>query len=260
MHNGEMKKKTRNATSGLFDSYTRWRRGRLGQITDALERELLFELLGPVAGKSLLDVGCGDGALASELARRGAIVTALDPDLAMIAATRRRIDEEGVQLRLVEGRSQALPFRGGEFDSVLAVAALCFVPEASLAIAEIARVLKPGGRVILGELGSGSLWAGYRRVRGWFGHSLWRSARFRSPAALRRLVLGAGLRVIEMRGAAYYPPCGAAARLLAGIDPWLGRRTTLGAAFIAISAAKTVDTDEISHGPTPTSNASRRCK
>lgn len=95
MRNEEMKKKTRNATSRLFDSYTRWPRGRLGQLTDALERELLLELLGPVAGKSLLDVGCGDGALASELARRGAIVTALDPDLAMIAATRRRIDEEG---------------------------------------------------------------------------------------------------------------------------------------------------------------------
>jgi len=35
------------------DSYTTWRSGRLGQITDALERQLLFELVGPVAGKTL---------------------------------------------------------------------------------------------------------------------------------------------------------------------------------------------------------------
>ncbi|MGJ0508177.1 MAG: class I SAM-dependent methyltransferase [Methylocystis sp.] len=41
-----------------------------------------------------------------------------------------------------------------------------------------------------------------------------------------------------MRGAVYYPPCGAAARLLAPVDPWLGRRTTLGAAFVVLSAVK----------------------
>ena len=108
------------------------------------------------------------------------------------------------------------------------------------AIAEMARVLKPGGRLIIGELGGRSLWAAYRRIRGWLGHPLWRAARFRSQAELRQLVSGAGLDVLEMRGAAYYPPCGAAARLLAVVDPWLGRRTTLGAAFIALSAAKPV--------------------
>jgi hypothetical protein len=45
---------------GLINSYTRWRSSRLGQITDALERRLLFELVGPVVGKTLLDVGCGE--------------------------------------------------------------------------------------------------------------------------------------------------------------------------------------------------------
>ena len=73
-------------TEELINSYARWRSSRLGQITDALERQLLFELVGPVVGKTLLDVGCGDGELASELARRGAIVTGLDADPAMIAA------------------------------------------------------------------------------------------------------------------------------------------------------------------------------
>ena len=69
---------TAQPIEGLTDSYARWRSSRLGQITDALEQQLLFELLGPVADKTLLDVGCGDGELASKLARRGAIVTGLD--------------------------------------------------------------------------------------------------------------------------------------------------------------------------------------
>ena len=68
------------STVGLIESYSRWRSSRLGQITNSLEQQLLCELLGSVAGKTLLDVGCGDGAFAVELARRGAAVTGLDAD------------------------------------------------------------------------------------------------------------------------------------------------------------------------------------
>ena len=97
-------------TDAMTESYARWRSSRLGQITDGLEQQLLFELIGSVASKTLLDVGCGDGALASELARRGAIVTGLDADPAMIAAARRRTKIEGTQLHLVEGQAERLPF------------------------------------------------------------------------------------------------------------------------------------------------------
>jgi 2-polyprenyl-3-methyl-5-hydroxy-6-metoxy-1,4-benzoquinol methylase len=55
---------------GLTESYARWRSSRLGQVTDTLEQQLLSEMLGSITGKTLLDVGCGDRALASELARR----------------------------------------------------------------------------------------------------------------------------------------------------------------------------------------------
>lgn len=226
---------------GLTESYARWRSSNLGQITDALEQQLLFELLGPVAGKTILDVGCGDGSFASELAQRGADVTGLDPDPVMIAVARHQAGIERIQLRLVEGKAETLPFADAEFDRVLAVAALCFVPDAQRAVAEMARVTKPGGRLFIGELGSGSLWAAYRRIRGWLGHPLWRAVKFRSHTELCRLADGAGLNVVEMRGAVYYPPCGEAARLLAAIDPWLGRRMIFGAAFIAISAAKPVE-------------------
>ena len=105
----------------------------------------------------------------------------------------------------------------------------------------MARVLKPGGRLVIGELGRWSWWAAHRRIRGWLGDRTWRAAMFRTAKELRRLVNAAGLNVAEIRGAVQYPPCGFAARLLAPVDPWLGQQTTLGAAFIAVSAIRPIE-------------------
>ena len=229
------------STEELTASYTRWRLSRLGQITDALEQQLLFQLIGSVAGKTLLDVGCGDGAFASKFVRLGAIVTGLDADPLMIAAARRRTAIEATRLQLVEGQAESLPFEDAAFDCVLAVTVLCFVRDTGRAVAEMARVLKPGGRLVIGELGRWSLWAAQRRIRGWFGNSTWRAANFRTNTELRSFIDAAGLQVIEIQGAAHYPPCGIAARLLAPIDLWLGRRTSVGAAFIAVSAKKFIE-------------------
>lgn len=226
---------------GLTDSYARWRSSRLGRITDTLERQLLFELLGPVADKTLLDVGCGDGELASKLARRGAIVTGLDADPAMIAAARRHAGAEGTLLHLVEGKAERLPFDDAVFDRVVAVTVLCFVRNAERAIMEMARVLKPGGSLVIGELGRWSLWAAHRRIRGWLGDPTWRAAIFRTAAELRRLARAARFEVVETRGAVHYPPFGLAAQILAPVDLWIGRKTTLGATFIAVSATKPIE-------------------
>jgi ubiquinone biosynthesis O-methyltransferase len=229
---------TAQSTERLTESYARWRSSHLGRITDRLEQQLLFELLGSVADKTLLDVGCGDGALASELARRGAIVTGLDADPVMIAAARQRTKIEGTQLRFIEGQAERLPFDDTAFDRVVAVTVLCFVRDAERAVAEMARVLKPGGWVVIGELGRRSWWAAHRRIRGWFGNSTWQAAMFRTPEDLRGLADAAGLNVVETRGAVHYPPFGTAARFLAPIDLWLGRQTAFGSAFIAVLATK----------------------
>jgi ubiquinone biosynthesis O-methyltransferase len=231
---------TARSAGNLRAAYARWRASRLGTITDALESRLIFELLGPAGGLRILDVGCGDGVLSAELARQGANVTGLDADRQMLAAAHRRADESSVHLDLVLGRAEALPFDDAAFDRVLAATVLCFVGEADRAMAEMARVLKPGGRLVVGELGRLSLWAAHRRLRGWLGSRTWRAARFWTARELRRLMETAGLDGSEVRGSAYYPPFAVAAQLLAPIDAWLGRRTTLGAAFIAMSAIKPV--------------------
>ncbi len=228
----------RQSTVDLTESYAKWRSSRLGQVTDRLERQLLFEMLGSVAGKTLLDVGCGDGALTSDLARRSAYTTGLDADPATIAAARRRSETAGAQARFVEGRAERLPFGDATFDRVIAVAVLCFVEHAEQSVAEMARVLKPGGRLIIGELGRWSLFAAHRRIRGWLGNPTWRAAKFRSRLELCSLASAAGLDIVQVRGAIHYPPCGLAAQLIAPIDLRLGRNSTIGTAFIAVSAIK----------------------
>lgn len=222
----------------LAESYSRWRSTKLGQITDRLEERLILELLGDVEGLDVLDVGCGDGALAAALSRRGGRVTGLDPDPRMLDAARTRAKAESLDLNLVPGRAEALPFADETFDYVVAVTVLCFIPQADKAIAEMARVLRPGGRLVIGELGKWNLWATFRRIRGWLGSPTWSAARFRTAGELRRLLECRGLTVRETRGAIFYPPLGLTALLLVHLDPWLGRRATFGAAFVAFGAIK----------------------
>jgi ubiquinone biosynthesis O-methyltransferase len=207
-------------------------------VTDALEHDLIVHLIGPPAGLRILDVGCGDGALAVELSKRGAIVTGIDVSVRMIEAARERARRHGVEVTFNVAAVQSLPFPPEAFDRVVAVTVLCFVADAGTALREMARVLRPGGRLVIGELGKWSMWAAERRIRGWFGNCVWRQARFRTPGELLHLADGAGLVAEALQGAIYYPPCGLAARLLAPLDRHVGRSTAFGAAFLAVAATK----------------------
>jgi SAM-dependent methyltransferase len=217
-------------------AYALWRATRLGATTEAIEQALILELMGELGGRDVLDVGCGDGALLRTAAARGAKATGIDADLAMLAAARRKVAAAGVDTRLLEGKAELLPFPDASFDVVVAITVLCFVADATGAVREMARVLRPGGRLVLGELGRWSLWAAVRRVRGWLGAATWKAAQFRSAGGLRMLAEQADLSVTALRGAVYYPPVGFLARALGPIDSWIGKLTTFGAAFLALSA------------------------
>ena len=225
--------------SGLLtDAYARWRSRPLGRITDDLQQRLLLEVIGAVEGLDVLDVGCGEGALATALATRGAQVTGLDADPQMIAAAQARAAKEAASLRLVLGQVEELPFPDASFDCVTATAVLCFVSEAQRAVSEMARVLRPDGQLVIGELGRWNAWAARRRIQAWLGNTMWAVAHFRTATDLRSLMHAGGLTVGQTRGATFYPPFDVAASVFAEIDPWLGTRTTCGAAFIVLSADK----------------------
>ncbi len=219
-------------------TYARWRATTLGSITERVETSVVFDLAGPLRGKRVLDVGTGDGTYAIEAAERGAIATALDLEQEMLDAARARAAARGVEVTLQQGRAERLPFDDASFDVVIAVTVLCFVPDAQRAVGEMARVLVPGGRVVLGELGRFSVWAVERRVRGWLGASTWRHAQFWSRSELAALAQGAGLHAAKARGSVFFPPSGLAARLVAPVEPLLTRLHAPGAAFLALAADK----------------------
>jgi ubiquinone biosynthesis O-methyltransferase len=220
------------------EAYARWRTSEIGATTERLERQLILELVGDVSAKRVLDVGCGDGEFAVELAKRGAIVTGIDASTAMIDAAKARAKQHDAGVVFRVAMAEHLPFPAEQFDVVTAITILCFVEDAAPVFREIARVLRPGGRLVIGELGKWSTWAAGRRVRAWLGSRLWRRGRFRTANELRNLAEQAGLVVESVRGAIYYPRWGLAARLLSPCDSALGRLTTVGAGFVALSAVK----------------------
>ena len=215
----------------------RWRESPLGARTEALEFGLLLDNLGPVKGLRVLDVGCGDGLLVAKLSAAGADTFGIDPDRAMVRAAA----ERGTGFVLA-AMGDKLPFPDATFDRVSAITFLCNASGAHDIVTEMARVLRPGGRLILGDLGSWSFWSLARRLRGLLGNRLWRNAHFHSPAGLRRLIEAAGLSPGPCMGAVYFPPSALAARFLAPIDKWIARHLgAFGAAFLVLVGEKPLE-------------------
>ena len=105
----------------------------------------LVRFAGVSAGMKLLDVGCGTGVVAVTAARCGAEVEAIDLTPQLLERARENCEIAGVQVRLQEGDVEELPFADGQFDTVLSQFAHIFAPRPEVALAEMLRVLKPGG-------------------------------------------------------------------------------------------------------------------
>jgi ubiquinone/menaquinone biosynthesis C-methylase UbiE len=100
-------------------------------------------MLGPSPGDRALDVACGTGGFTRRFAAAGADAIGVDASRTMLAQAVR----EGGGPRYVRASASELPFRDASFDAVCCFAALYLIEEPYEAIAEIARVLAPGGRV-----------------------------------------------------------------------------------------------------------------
>lgn len=103
-------------------------------------------VLGEVAGRRVLEVGCGAAQCARWLASRGAHSVGLDLSTRQLQHARRIDEETGVRVPVVTGTATALPFADASFDIVFsAFGALQFVQDAGRAVSEAARVLRPEG-------------------------------------------------------------------------------------------------------------------
>jgi SAM-dependent methyltransferase len=170
--------------------YDRWFDERWGRYAWRIESAAVLRALGPVSGRRIVDVGCGTGRLAALLAGQDADVIGIDLETAMLAVAAPRLAG-----RLVRADAMALPLRAASVDAAVTVATLEFTPDPARVLAEMARITRPGGRLVAAVLNPTSLW-------GWTGHvrdrSPYRAGRFLSRDAL--LVLGRRHGAAHIRG------------------------------------------------------------
>jgi demethylmenaquinone methyltransferase/2-methoxy-6-polyprenyl-1,4-benzoquinol methylase len=126
----------------------------------------------------VLDVACGTGLVTRELVRRGCSVVGLDQSPDMLAEARRRLPD----VRFVAGEAERLPFADREFDALTFTYLLRYVDDRLATMRELARVVRPGGRIGMVEFGVPSRPALRAAWRGWTRIGLPALGRLVSPA------------------------------------------------------------------------------
>lgn len=123
-----------------------------GALTFAAGRRrarMVVESAAVTASDRVLDIGCGSGAAVRAAARRGARVTGVDPSPVMLRLARLLV--RGPSIRWAEGVAERLPLEDGAVTVALAVATVHHWPDVTTALAEVQRVLIPGGRFVAVE-------------------------------------------------------------------------------------------------------------
>jgi SAM-dependent methyltransferase len=111
------------------------------------ERPEMLRLADDMAGRRILDAGCGSGPLSAALRKRGAVMSGFDLSAAMVELARERLGADA-DLR-VHDLADPLPYADATFDDVVASLVVHYLKDWTEPLAELHRVLKPGGRLIL---------------------------------------------------------------------------------------------------------------
>ena len=128
-----------------------WMAGDFGVVAKTIARgaELFIAGLHLPQGSRVLDVACGTGNLAIPLARQGCIVTGVDIAANLLEQARERAAAENLTITFDEGDAEQLPYANAYFDAVVSMFGAMFAPRPEAVASELARVLKPGGRLAM---------------------------------------------------------------------------------------------------------------
>ena len=134
-----------------------WMAGDFGMIAKNATRgaEDFVARLSLPAGARVLDVATGTGNVAIPLARKGFAVTGVDIAPNLLEQARERAVREGLEAAFDEGDAEQLPYPDGSFDVVVSMFGAMFAPRPEIVATELARVLKPGGLLAMGNWNPG---------------------------------------------------------------------------------------------------------
>jgi len=212
----------------IFQQYQWWDKScLLAQITH--ERcDYIESRVNRVFGKNalrqqeVLEAGCGGGLIAYELARRGALITGIDPSENALAVARAKMQENelGQSAYFEQGYAESLPYADGSFSVIVCLDVLEHVRDLQTTLKEITRVLAPGGIFIFDTINRTFL---ARLALIWIGESLPINGlpsgihdyqKFIKPDELRNMLIANGLLIGEMTG--FMPRSFKAGRLILG--------------------------------------------
>lgn len=146
----------------VFDAiamkYDSWYETPVGSFADQVETGLAFRLFTVAPGMKVLDAGCGTGNFSLKLDAMGAKVTGMDISEEMLEIARRKAAQKGKEITLCKMDLYKLDFPDETFDAVFSMAAFEFVEEPEKALDEMFRVVKKGGKVLVGTIHGDSDW------------------------------------------------------------------------------------------------------
>jgi ubiquinone/menaquinone biosynthesis C-methylase UbiE len=167
------------------EKYDQWFETPIGKVVREFESRLLLEMALPGKGERILDVGCGTGIFTLDLLAADSRVTGLELSLPMLQRAGNKA--AGHPFHMVQGDMRRLPFADSSFDKTVSVTAIEFLKDARGGVAELFRVTKPGGLVVVAGLNSLSPWATRRKAAAKEGHTIFEHVHFRSPAEMGEL-------------------------------------------------------------------------
>jgi len=164
-------------------NYEQWFNKPQNKLAFELETQLMRDLLQPMRGESVLDIGCGAGACLAAFLEMGLRVTGLDPSTYMLDMALEKI---GHRADLYRGFAEDLPFDDNSFNYASLFTTLEFVDDPKKALEEAFRVTKD--RVFIGVLNRYALKGIERRVKGIFSPTIFNRARFFSVWELKQMI------------------------------------------------------------------------
>jgi SAM-dependent methyltransferase len=193
-------------------TYDGWYKTSRGSWIGQIEYDLLYRLVAPARGESLLDVGCGTGHFTRRFACEGLAVTGVDTDADNLGFA---AEHTAGGEQYVLGDARALPFPARSFDSCVSITAFCFIQEQSQALAEMLRVTRR--RFALGLLNRRSLL--YRQKGRAGGLGGYRGAHWHTEAEVTALFGDLPVTHLTLRTAVFVPSGNRFARLCEEVLP-----------------------------------------